>query len=132
MKIFRDVPKVRSVCWLEGWRRWGIRGLTAVFLVGAGGCASEERPAPVAGEGARLGPGYPPGSADWGEGARVAYRTAFIAGMQDQREGYRFNDDRGALVLDPEVRGFYRKGYRQGYYHDATVRHLKPEVGSGE
>jgi len=119
------------VRWLVGLRCWGMGGMVAVFLMGVVGCASEERPAPV-GEGARLGPGYPPGSAGWSEGAQAAYRTAFMAGMQDQREGYRFNDDRGALVLDQDVRGFYRKGYRQGYYHDAAVRHLKPEVDSGE
>ena len=72
--------------------------------------------------GASFGPGYPPGSAVWGEEERVAYRTAFVTGMQDQREGYRFDDDRGALVLDESVRGFYRQGYRHGYYRDEVLR----------
>lgn len=72
--------------------------------------------------GASFGAGYPPGSAAWGEEERVAYRTAFLAGMQDQREGYRFDDDRGALVLDESVRGFYRQGYRHGYYRDEVLR----------
>ena len=57
-----------------------------------------------------------------GEEERVAYRTAFVTGMQDQREGYRFDDDRGALVLDESVRGFYRQGYRHGYYRDEVLR----------
>ncbi len=90
------------------------------LLAGCAGNPGAEEPEMAAG--ASFGPGYPPGSALWGEDERVAYRTAFVTGMQDQREGYRFDDDRGALVRDESERGFYRQGYRHGYYHDQTVR----------
>lgn len=72
-----------------------------------------------------FGPGYPPGSAAWSVKARTAYRTAFGSGMQDQKEGFRYDDDRGALTLDVDLRGFFRQGYRRGYYHEATLRRLR-------
>lgn len=90
------------------------------WLAGCAGNPGAEGPEMAAG--ASFGPGYPPGSAVWGEEERVAYRTAFMAGMQDQREGYRFDDDRGALVLDETMRSFYRQGYRHGYYRDEVLR----------
>ena len=71
-------------------------------------------------------------SAAWSDGARGAYRTAFLAGMQDRKEGYRYDDDRGALVLEMEERGFYRQGYRRGYYHEEKVRRLEREAGAGD
>ena len=77
---------------------------------------------PVGGPGASFGLGYPPGSAQWTDVAKVAYRTAFLAGMQDQKEGYRYDDDRGTEALEVEQRGFYRQGYRRGYYHEDSVR----------
>ena len=56
-----------------------------------------------------------------------------MAGMQDQKEGYRYDDDRGAQVLDVEERGFYRQGYRRGYYHEANVRRQeRREAAAGE
>lgn len=55
-----------------------------------------------------------------------------MAGMQDQREGYRYDDDRGAQVLDTEERGFYRQGYRRGYYHEANLRRLERREGEAE
>ena len=45
--------------------------------------------------------------------------------MQDQREGFRYDDDRGALMLDMEERGFYRQGYRRGYYRETNARRLE-------
>ncbi len=100
------------------------------------GCAgTSERPDAVqpGGPEGSFGPGYPPGSAVWSEGAKAAYRSAFLAGMQDQKEGYRFDDDRGAMPLEVGERGFYRQGYRRGYYHEANVRRqeqkeLQPEA----
>jgi hypothetical protein len=92
-----------------------------MVMGGLVGCASDDGLAP-AGAGDRFGPGYPPGSAAWKAGARAAYRTAFMAGMQDQKDGYRYDDDRGALALDVEDRGFYRQGYRRGYYRESTLK----------
>ena len=55
-----------------------------------------------------------------------------MAGMQDQREGYRYDDDRGALVLDVEERGFYRQGYRRGYYRETLARRVGREAAARE
>jgi len=101
----------------------------AGFLAGCAGNPGAEAAAGAA-AGASFGAGYPPGSAAWPEGARVAYRTAFVAGMQDEKEGYRYDDDRGAQVLDVKGRGFYRQGYRRGYYHEARLRRVGEVEGS--
>ena len=86
---------------------------------------------PVGGPGASFGLGYPPGSAQWTDVAKLAYRTAFLAGMQDQKEGYRYDDDRGAAALAVEQRGFYRQGYRRGYYHEYSVRRAGKVADTG-
>ena len=109
----------------DGAARLGLM-LALGLLAGCAGNPGVEPPDP----GASFGPGYPPGSAVWGEEERVAYRTAFVTGRQDQREGYRFDDDRGALVLDESARGFYRQGYRHGYYHDQAVRRQERQDGA--
>ena len=116
-------------CFLSG--RAAVLG-AAVFLLA--GCAGDPgREAPPPGNGSSFGAGYPPGSAAWSDAGRSAYRTAFMAGMQDQKEGYRYDDDRGAQVLDVEERGFYRQGYRRGYYHEANVRRQeRREAAAGE
>ena len=95
-------------------------GLMVELMVGCAGHPPAEVKA--GGPEGSFGPGYPSGSAVWSEGARTAYRNSFMAGMQDRREGYRFDDDRGAMVLDVEERGFYRQGYRRGYYHEEALR----------
>ena len=105
--------------WVRGARGRALGAL--LVAVGLAACAGGAVPRPVE-EGGRFGPGYPPGSAAWSAGARAAYRVAFMAGQQDEREGFRFDDDRGALVLEGEERGFYRQGYRRGYYHEQTLR----------
>ncbi|MDB6068913.1 MAG: hypothetical protein JWL81_84 [Verrucomicrobiales bacterium] len=100
---------------------WGVSCAgDSVDARAAGGLAGKEM-----GAGGSFGPGYPPGSAGWSVKARTAYRTAFVAGMQDQKDGFRYDDDRGALALDVDLRGFFRQGYRRGYYHEATLRRLR-------
>jgi hypothetical protein len=106
------------------WRRWlrMVLGLMVASLLA--GCAGNPSASAGGAENstASFGPGYPPGSAAWDTETRSAYRTAFLAGMQDQKEGFRYDDERGAAVLDIEVRGFYRQGYRRGYYHEQNLR----------
>lgn len=48
-----------------------------------------------------------------------------MAGLQDRKEGFRYDDDRGSKGLDIEVQGFYRQGYRRGYYHEDRLRELE-------
>lgn len=105
-------------------------GLGLIILLGClPGCAVNSEPnAPSGGEGGSFGPGYPAGSAQWTDGARSAYRTAFVAGRQDQREGYRYDDDRGAMRWGMEERMFYRQGYRRGYYRETHLRRLESKV----
>jgi hypothetical protein len=112
---------VSGIC-RGGWGRLLISSLASLGLLA--GCATEvERQEPAgSGMGDRYGPGYPPGSAAWSPEARTAFRNAFVNGMADQKEGYRYDEDRGAMVLDTEVRGFYRQGYRRGYYHETVNR----------
>lgn len=50
--------------------------------------------------------------------------------MQDQKEGFRFDDDRGAAAVEVEERGFYRQGYRRGYYHESNLRRLERQTGA--
>ena len=95
-------------------------GMVVALLAGCAGDPAWE--ATRATTESSFGAGYPTGSAAWSHGARAAYRTAFMAGMQDRREGFRYEDDRGALRLDREQQGFYRQGYRRGYYHVRAVR----------
>ena len=95
-------------------------GMVVVLLAGCAGDPAWE--ATRATTESSFGAGYPSGSSAWSHGARAAYRTAFMAGMQDRREGFRYEDDRGALRLDREQQGFYRQGYRRGYYHVRAVR----------
>ncbi len=71
---------------------------------------------------AGFGPGYPAGSAGWSVKEREVYRAAFDAGRRDQREGYRYDDDRVTVPLKEELRSFSRQGYRAGYYHQAAAR----------
>lgn len=109
----------------------------ALVLAGCGvflaGCAAESS---AGAGGAGFGPGYPGGSAAWSQGARGAYRLGFLAGGQDQGEGFRFDDDRGALQQEVDERGYFRQGYRRGYYYDAGLRrqaagqtgHISPNV----
>ncbi len=96
-------------------------GLVAVAGAVLAGCAATEEPGPGGPQGS-YGPGYPPGSAAWSKGAKTAFRDSFMAGMADRREGFRYDEDRGAVKLDMDERYFYRMGYRRGYYHDDAVR----------
>lgn len=117
-------PGIQAGWEMSIWRHmgWaGKAGVAAGLLLGLASCAGT-RPEGAADPGARFGPGYPPGSLAWSAGEREAYRVSFAAGMRDQREGYRFDDDRGALALELKERGFYRQGYRRGYYRDEAVR----------
>ena len=106
-----------------------IRALGLGLMAGCAGNSGGEAARGAAGE--SFGAGYPPGSAAWSGEARGAYRTAFLAGIQDQKEGYRYDDDRGALVLAVEERGFYRQGYRRGYYHEANLRRQERRAPAG-
>lgn len=108
-----------------------VRLAMGVAVGGLVGCASDDGLASAGAAGERFGPGYPPGSAAWKAGAQAAYRTAFMAGMQDEREGFRYDDDRGALLLDLEDRGYYRQGYRKGYYHESNLRRQERRRSEG-
>ncbi len=111
-------------------------GCGLVFLLGGVvfllGCAGSGGPSAAAADGAgeRYGAGYPPGSARWSVAARTAWRTAFMSGMEDEREGFRYDEDRGALRWEGEERALYRQGYRRGYYHEGTVRRLERAGGA--
>lgn len=74
---------------------------------------------------AKAGPGFPAGSAGWNAKEREAYHAAFVAGQRDQREGYRYDDDRVTLPLGQELRSFARQGYRGGYYQDTAARQAR-------
>lgn len=124
-------------------RDFALLALGAGVLLGASCAGNPGGPASAStsglgGEGAvnsasgSFGPGYPPGSAAWSVKARTAYRTAFVSGLQDQKEGFRYDDDRGALALDVDLRGFFRQGYRRGYYHEATLRRLRRVEASSD
>lgn len=133
-------PRVKNQVFL-GPVTSSLMGVLAIFTAS---CAAPEPVDPMAsgtgttGEtastqsGSRFGPGYPPGSAAWSPDARAAYRTAFMAGLQDQREGYRYDEDRGAMLAEEHVRVFYRKGYRRGYYHDAAVQRTRQQAADEE
>jgi hypothetical protein len=94
-------------------------GMLTPLLVMLPSCSTPE---PQVATTASYGPGYPAGSAGWTEKERALYRAAFDAGRRDQREGYRFDDDRVTARLDVDLKSFSRQGYRAGYYYDASRR----------
>lgn len=98
---------------------WALLMLAPVMLLQSS-CSTT--PEPHVETTASYGPGYPAGSAGWTDKERALYRAAFDAGRRDQREGYRFDDDRVTIPLDVDSRSYSRQGYRAGYYYDASRR----------